>query len=94
MNFSARARMYQELIKLKKNAIGSCQKQKRKKHLKNTKEAKKAISKAQGEALDGRYQKLGTQAGEKEMFKLAGLIEKKGKDLNQLKCIKDNLNKC
>lgn len=27
---------------------------------------------------------------ETEMFKLAGQIDKEGKDLNQLKCIKDN----
>lgn len=40
-------------------------------------EAKKAISKAGGEALDAMYQKLGTREGDKEMFKLARLIEKK-----------------
>lgn len=40
------------------------------------------------------YQKLGTQEREKEMFKQTGLVEKKGKDLNQLKFIKDGLNKC
>lgn len=42
--------MYKELLKLKENVIGRSQKQKRKKYLKNTKEAKrkarKAISKA------------------------------------------------
>lgn len=52
-------------------------------------EVKKAISKARGEALDGLFQKLGTREGEKE-FKLARLREKKGKDLNQVKCIRDD----
>lgn len=51
---------------------------------------KKVISKDRREGLYILYQKVGTQEGEKEMFKQARLREKKGKDLNQVKCIKDD----
>src|ERR1041384_1175122 len=53
------------------------------------KEAKKAVSEAHGRALEGLYQQLGTKEGEIGIYKLAKLREKKSRDLNQVKCIKD-----
>lgn len=40
---------------------------------------KKAISKARGDALDGLYQKLGTQEVERELFKLARLKRRRAR---------------
>jgi len=53
------------------------------------KEAKKAVSEARTQAFEGFYQSLGTKEGEKSIYKLAKGQERKTRDLDQVKCIKD-----
>jgi len=53
------------------------------------KEAKKAVSEARTQAFEGLYQSLGTKEGEKSIYKLAKGRERKTRDLDQVKCIKD-----
>jgi hypothetical protein len=38
---------------------------------------------------DDLYQWLGTKEGEKDIFRLARIRERKTRDINQIKCIKD-----
>eukprot|EP00262_Sarcandra_glabra_P012088 TRINITY_DN3039_c0_g2_i3.p1 TRINITY_DN3039_c0_g2~~TRINITY_DN3039_c0_g2_i3.p1 ORF type:complete len:402 (+),score=55.32 TRINITY_DN3039_c0_g2_i3:275-1480(+) len=52
-------------------------------------EAKKAVSKVKYEAYDNLYTRLGTKEGEKEIYKLAKIREKKTRDLDQVRCIRD-----
>lgn len=51
--------------------------------------AKKAVSEAKGQAYADLYQKLNTKEGEKDVYKIAKLREKKTRDFNQVRCIKD-----
>ena len=53
------------------------------------KEAKKAVSEARTQAFEGLYQSLGTKKGEKSIYKLANGRERKTRDLDQSKCVKD-----
>jgi len=53
------------------------------------KNAKRAVSGARGRAYEDLYQKLSTKEGEKNIYKIAKLRERKTRDLNQVKCIKD-----
>ena len=53
------------------------------------KAAKRAVSEAKGRAYEGLYQRLGTKEGEKDIYRMARVRERKTKDLNQVKCIKD-----
>ena len=55
--------------------------------------AKKAIVVAKSMAYDGLYQKLGTKEGEKEVLKLARAKERKTRDLDVVRCIKDENGK-
>jgi hypothetical protein len=50
------------------------------------KEAKKAVSEVKIQAFEGLYQSL---EGEKSIYKLANGRERKTRDLDQVKCIKD-----
>ena len=52
------------------------------------KTAKRAVSVANGRAYEDLYQHLGTK-GEKDIYRMARVREKKTKDFNQVKCIKD-----
>ena len=47
------------------------------------------MSAARGKAYDELYEKLGTKEGEMGVYKLAKICERKTRDLNQVKCIKD-----
>jgi len=47
------------------------------------------VSEARNQAFQGFYQYLGTKDGEKSIYKLAKGREKKTRDLDQVKCIKD-----
>jgi hypothetical protein len=47
------------------------------------------MSAAKGQAYDDLYQRLGTKEGEKDIFRLARTRERKTRDINQIKCIKD-----
>jgi hypothetical protein len=51
--------------------------------------AKRAVSVAKGQVYDELYQQLGTKEGEKDIFRLARIRERKTRDINQIKCIKD-----
>ena len=53
------------------------------------KDAKKTVSEARDEAYEGLYQFLGTKDGERRIFKLAKSRERKTRDIDQVKCIKD-----
>ena len=53
------------------------------------KEAKKVIKDAKFKAYDDLYDKLGTKDGEKDVYKLAKLRERKTRDFNHIKCIKN-----
>jgi hypothetical protein len=54
--------------------------------------AKRAVSEAKGRAYEGLYQKLSTKEGEREIYKMARFCERKTRDLNQVKCIKDEMD--
>ena len=56
---------------------------------KQKKQAKKAISKARSKAYENLYRRLDTKDGERDIYKLAKAKERKTRDLNQMKCIKD-----
>ncbi|KAJ1299141.1 hypothetical protein BS78_01G509100 [Paspalum vaginatum] len=53
--------------------------------------AKRAVSEAKGRAYEGLYQRLSTK-GEREVYKMARFRERKTRDLNQVKCIKDEMD--
>jgi len=53
------------------------------------KETKKAVSEAGTHALNGLYQSLGVNEGQKSIYKLAKGRERKTRDKDQVKCIKD-----
>ncbi|KAM2120441.1 hypothetical protein ACFX1Q_018374 [Malus domestica] len=52
-------------------------------------EAKKAVREAKLAAYDDMYKRLDTKEGELDIYKLARVREKKARDLNQVRCIKD-----
>ena len=52
------------------------------------KTAKRAVSMAKGRAYENLYQYLSTKEGEKDIYRMARVRERKTRDLNQVKCIK------
>ncbi|KAH1204248.1 3-isopropylmalate dehydratase large subunit, chloroplastic [Glycine max] len=56
-------------------------------------ETKKAVSEARAQAFDGLYQALGTRDGERSIYRLAKGRERKTRDLDQVKCVKDEEGK-
>jgi hypothetical protein len=56
------------------------------------KTARQAMSEAKGQAYDDLYQRLSTKEGEKDVYKMARIRERKTRDLNQVKCIKDEMD--
>ncbi|KAM2059071.1 hypothetical protein ACFX16_031584 [Malus domestica] len=52
-------------------------------------EAKKAVREAKLAAYDDMYKRLDTKEGELDVYKLSRAREKKTRDLNQVRCIKD-----
>ncbi|AQK67802.1 Retrovirus-related Pol polyprotein LINE-1 [Zea mays] len=56
------------------------------------KSAKRAVSRARGQAFDNLYQRLDTKQGEKDIYRMAKIRERKTRDVNQVKCIKDEAN--
>ncbi|AQK72942.1 Retrovirus-related Pol polyprotein LINE-1 [Zea mays] len=54
--------------------------------------AKRAVSRARGQAYDDLYQRLDTKQGEKDIYRMAKIRERKTRDVNQVKCIKDEAN--
>ena len=57
------------------------------------KEVKKVASDAKSKAYDDLYTKLGTREGEKDIFKLARMREKKSRDLDHIGFIKSKKKK-
>ena len=53
------------------------------------KATKRAVSVAKSKAYDDLYQRLGTKEGEKDIYRMARIRERKTRDINQIKCIKD-----
>ncbi|KAH1220391.1 LINE-1 retrotransposable element ORF2 protein [Glycine max] len=56
-------------------------------------ETKKAVSEARAQAFDGLYQALGIRDGERSIYRLAKGRERKTRDLDQVKCVKDEKGK-
>ena len=50
--------------------------------------AKRTVSVAKGKAYDDLYQRLDTKKGEKDIYRMAKIRERKTRDVNQIKCIK------
>ena len=57
------------------------------------KNAKRAVSETKGRAYEDLYQKLSTKEGEKNVYKMATLRERKTRNFTQVKCIKDETNR-
>jgi hypothetical protein len=55
--------------------------------------AKRAVSVAKGQAFDDLYQRLGTKEEEKDIYRIARIRERKTRDINQIKCIKDGTDR-
>jgi hypothetical protein len=53
------------------------------------KATKRAVSEARGRAYEDLYQRLDTKEGEKDIYKMANTRERKTRDVDQVKCIKD-----
>ena len=83
----------QNAIKEKRDYFIAWQKNKNNETLKEYKVArnntKKLVSEAKSKAFDDLYRKLGTREGEKDIYKLAKQRDKKSKDLDHIRCIKD-----
>jgi hypothetical protein len=56
------------------------------------KTAKRAVSEAKGQAYNDLYRRLSIKEGEKDVYKMARIRERKTRDLNQVKCIKDEMD--
>ena len=55
--------------------------------------AKRAVSVAKGKAYDDLYQRLGTKEGEKGIYRMARIRERKTRNINQIKCIKNGTDR-
>jgi hypothetical protein len=55
--------------------------------------AKKAVSEAMGRVYTELYRKLDTKEGENNVYKMTKLRERKTRDFNQVKCIKDEADR-
>ena len=57
------------------------------------KDAKKAVREARAKAYEGFYKELGTNAGEQKIYKIAKNKERESRDLDQVRCIKNEIGK-
>jgi hypothetical protein len=46
-----------------------------------------------GQAFDDLYQRVGTKEGEKDIYRIVRTRERKTRDINQIKCIKDGTDR-
>ena len=51
------------------------------------------MSVAKGKVYGDLYQRLGTKEGEKDIYRMARIRERKTRDINQIKCIKDGTDR-
>ena len=64
-------------------------KQKKKCYKPIKKTAKRAVSEAKGRAYEDLYRHLSMKEGEKDIYRMAWAHDRKTRDFNQVKCIKD-----
>jgi hypothetical protein len=57
------------------------------------KTVKQTVSEARGQMYDGLYQRLGTKEGENDIYRMAKSQERKMRDIIQVKCIKDAIER-
>ncbi|PWZ33218.1 hypothetical protein Zm00014a_026464 [Zea mays] len=81
---------FQKAIKEKKECYRNVVNIERYKVAKKT--AKRVVSEAKGRAYDDLYRRLSTKEGEKDVYKIARIQERKTRDLNQVKCVKDEMD--
>jgi DNA-directed RNA polymerase sigma subunit (sigma70/sigma32) len=55
--------------------------------------AKRAVSVAKGQTYDGLYQRLGMKEEGKDIYRMTRICERKTRDINQIKCIKDETDR-
>jgi hypothetical protein len=55
--------------------------------------AKKVVSESRGQTYTELYRKLDTKESENDVYKMAKLRERKTRDFNQVKCIKDEADR-
>jgi hypothetical protein len=53
------------------------------------KATKRDVSQARGQVYEGLYQRLDTKEGERDIYKMAKIRERKTRDVDQVKCIRD-----
>jgi len=86
-----------EVIKKKRECyklLGKCRSvENYEKYKEARKEAKKAVRNAMGTVNQRLYERLDTKEGEKDIYKLARLREKKTRDIGRVKCVKDTNQK-
>jgi hypothetical protein len=63
------------------------------KYKKARRNAKNVVSEVRGQAYMEMYRKLDTKEGENDVYKMAKLRERKTRDFNQVKCIKDETDR-
>ena len=55
--------------------------------------AKRVVSVANGKAYDDLYQRLGMKERENDIYRMARIRERKTRDINQIKCIKNGTDR-
>jgi Zn ribbon nucleic-acid-binding protein len=87
-------RMYKKTINEKKECYKCLHQQRSDENIQKYKEArrnakKKTMSEVRGQAYAELYQKLDTKKDENNVYKMAKVQDRKIRDFNQIKCIKD-----
>lgn len=87
----------QAIVKTKKECFKKWQKDRTEENLKSyglaNKEVKKVVRETKLKAYDDLYTRLDSKEGEKRVYKLAKIRERKTRNFNQVKCIKSEDSK-